>query len=134
MTYMSQMPRRYLPPERQLAETGPEQRFGTPRPGHGTINLGKTRSGDGDGPTIWEATWWDEWPEPDADGATSGSVTFSGSREEVLTWARAQPAARRVIPPAPNTVEDELLPDRDDDVLDIRPYGDLPPRRRRRGA
>ncbi|GAB3279389.1 hypothetical protein GCM10027589_05920 [Actinocorallia lasiicapitis] len=74
------------------AESNPPQPIGTPRPGHGTIYYNTTDRAK----LIWHATWLDEFPEPDPTGAIYGVTSFEGTRDEVLTWIKTQPAARRI--------------------------------------
>src|SRR5437016_12844195 len=73
------------------------QRFGKPRPGHGQVYISADRHGK------WSATWLDDYPTPDPQGATSGTSEVEGEYDDVIAWARPQPAqavhiARPVVP------------------------------------
>ncbi|MEV0271143.1 hypothetical protein AB0H43_20375 [Hamadaea sp. NPDC050747] len=92
----SSPPRRDYAPE--LTNPGVPQRLGRPRPGHGTVYF-HTEGGTPRYPDItYVAEWVDDYGQPNADGEVAGVVRFDGTRQQVLDWARAQPAAERLIP------------------------------------
>lgn len=115
MRYMAEPRRvqRYWAPE--LTEAAPEQRIGTPRPGHGTIYVYLSGSGERVRRTVWTATWEDPFDPPGENGTVAGIETREGTREEILSWVRSQPAAARLLAhPEEGWVP---LPDNDDDVI-----------------
>jgi hypothetical protein len=57
--------------------------YPTPRPGYGTIFVTQDRDG------TWSALWQDE--------GNSGFADCEGDRDTVIAWAKAQPAAERII-------------------------------------
>src|SRR5438105_2404227 len=95
MTNPSGMRRHYppydVPPNLPLSPEVP------PRPGHGRLYLGIAYVRDEDGGNYYLGSWEDEFPEPDSSGATLGVATISGTRDEVLAWGYAQPAATKLI-------------------------------------
>jgi hypothetical protein len=89
---------------------------GAPRPGHGTVYLMQTWSADDPRTLLWEATWVDPWDdEPGPNGENAGVASIQGSRDDVLAWVRAQPAASFVMA-AEGTKDFVPIPERDDDV------------------
>jgi hypothetical protein len=72
--------RNYLPPGTPRPQPGPPPR--EPRPGHGTVWL------NGAEEDSWAASWQDG-------DRISDSPT--GTREQAIAWARAVPAARRLL-------------------------------------
>ncbi|MGC4744675.1 hypothetical protein ACLQ28_03265 [Micromonospora sp. DT201] len=99
----------YLPAEVRDHEITPEQETPTPRPGHGTIYIYKSR--DMQRQIVWSAKWVDELP----DGQMAGVESIEGSRDDVLRWARSRPAAERVIPSEQEPYWTPA-PDNDDDI------------------
>ncbi|WP_344128934.1 hypothetical protein [Luedemannella flava] len=81
----------YLAQDGQRAVIAPEQRFGLPRKGHGTVYVCESR--DVNRQIVWTAEWIDEYEQPDADGCTVGIAKFEGDFEAAARWARTQPAA-----------------------------------------
>ncbi|MFI7216898.1 hypothetical protein [Micromonospora maritima] len=99
----------------ELTEAAPEQRIGVPRPGHGTIYVSLSGAGERERHTVWSATWVDPFDEAGDNAEAVGIATREGSREEVLSWVRSQPAATLLL-----ADPDEVwvpLPANDDDVL-----------------
>jgi hypothetical protein len=60
------------------------------------------------------ATWIDDYGGPNDRGEIAGVTDFEGTRADVLAWARAQPAAYRLMPGEAGWI---ALPDDDKDVL-----------------
>ncbi|TWH69515.1 hypothetical protein JD77_04525 [Micromonospora olivasterospora] len=86
--------RRWAP---ELTEAAPEQRIGTPRPGHGTIYVYLSGTGERVRRTVWTATWEDPFDPPGEDGEVAGIETREGTRQEILSWVRSQPAATLLL-------------------------------------
>lgn len=107
----SSPPRRDYAPE--LTNPGEPQRLGTPRPGHGTVYI-HTEGGTPRRPAItYVAEWVDDYGQPNEDGQIAGAARFDGTRQQVLDWARSQPAAQRLIPSGDTWLP---LPTNDTDV------------------
>ncbi|WP_406106500.1 hypothetical protein [Micromonospora globbae] len=105
--------RRYWNPE--LTQAAPEQRIGVPRPGYGTVYVHLSGTGERDRRTVWTATWEDPFDPPGENGEVAGIATHEGSREEVLSWVRSQPAATLLVAdPDEGWIP---LPANDDDVV-----------------
>ncbi|SCL19048.1 hypothetical protein GA0074694_2554 [Micromonospora inyonensis] len=99
----------------ELTEAAPEQRIGTPRPGHGTIYVHLSGAGERERHTVWAATWEDPFDQPGENGEVAGIATREGSREEVLAWVRSQPAVTLLLAhPDEGWIP---LPANDDDVV-----------------
>ncbi len=111
MSDTPKMPRYYAP---ELTRTGMPQPIGKPRPGMGTVYVTVLGTDGRKAPSlIWEATWIDEFEEPNEHQEAAGVERFEGDRAEVLAWVRAQPAAQRLMPDGQGWVP---LPDRDEEV------------------
>ena len=112
MTEPRHVQRHWLP---ELTEAAPAQRFGTPRPGHGTIYVRLSGAGERVRRTVWSAVWVDPLDPPGEGGEVAGIATREGSRDEVLAWVRSQPAATLLLEhPDEGWVP---MPDTDDEVV-----------------
>lgn len=101
-----------------LVNAAPAQRLGMPRPGHGTVYI-HTEGGTPRYPDItYAAEWIDDYGLPNANGEVAGLSRFDATRQQVLDWARMQPAAERLIPRG-----DGWIPLPTDDT-DVRLRGD----------
>ncbi len=104
------LPRHYAP---ELTTPGEPQLLGKPRPGHGTVYV-RTRGGTPRYPDVsWEASWVDDFGQPNERGEIAGVEDFEGTQAEVLAWARNQPAAHRLVPGKNGWIP---LPDNDSDI------------------
>jgi hypothetical protein len=114
------MPRRYSTAESPEPEVAPglvwAQPKGKPRPGFGAVYvIPGSQSPQFPDEAPWSAQWIDEFDEPDENGELAGIENFEGSRNEVLAWARSQPARTRLMPTEADPVW-VPLPEDDADV------------------
>lgn len=87
--------RDYLRPEDRDQPTPPQVIGDQPRPGHGAVFVTVDRHGN------WHASWQDDH------GPSIQIAACDGTRDHVLQWALAQPAATRWIQ---NVAPDEIVP------------------------
>src|SRR5689334_21843852 len=73
--------RDYLNPRPRCRVKRPPMEPPQPRPGHGTVFVNRTVDG------TWDASWQDATAHQD----------YEGTLEEAVEWAKAQPAASRLI-------------------------------------
>lgn len=90
-TVARRMRSRYTPTDESWI-VPPPQRYGTPRPGHGTVYLHLGHDTTREHGLVTVAEWHDAFPQPDRNGALFGHDVIQGSRDEVLAWVRSRPA------------------------------------------